>query len=342
MPHLHIFNPENDFALALGRRSYTPDKGAVAIRRAGCPLPLWWAKPGDFVLIENDPEIFARAAEMIESYKLDGEVVAVPPADATAMPWGWSHHTRRRLLDLGMDPAGLPSELYLDNLRLLSHRRTAITVSRLIGMESRMIAVEATTQAEAQRAIDHFSGDAVVKLPWSSSGRGVIYTNTYSASTLSGYLAGMIRRQGSVTIEPRHDRLRDFAMLFESTESGIGYRGLSTFITDERGFYAGNIVDTQEGITRIIGADPSGFIKPLREALSTVVEPIGYRGPIGVDMMVCRDTSPGGAEKIVPCIEVNFRHTMGFAALAAARRLHPSEPMIITHSGLTHFLQPPQ
>ena len=52
-PHkvtLHLFNPENDLALALGCRHYTPPPHAVAIHNAGALLPMWWAEKEDRVI----------------------------------------------------------------------------------------------------------------------------------------------------------------------------------------------------------------------------------------------------------------------------------------------------
>lgn len=334
MPYLHIFNPENDFALALGRRAFTPDKGALAIRRAGQLLPLWWASEGDRVLVENDADILRRAEQMIRTHNLPARVTTVIDPALKPSPWGWSHHTRQMLLKAGADARLLPSDSWLDNLRDLSHRHTAVRIARLIGVEAHLIPIEATSTDEAWRAIRRFKTDAVVKLPWSSSGRGVIYTNAYSESTLAGYIVGMIRRQGSVTIEPRYNRMRDFAMLFSSSEGGdrVVYEGLSSFLTDNRGFYAGNIVASQDTISRHIGLDTSHLIVPLCRALREVTAPVGYEGPIGVDMLIYKES--GDEIRIAPCIEVNFRRTMGFAALSAARRIAPGTALL-THQALT-------
>lgn len=326
MASIHLFNPENDFALALGRRSFTPDKGAVAIRRAGQLLPLWWAEEDDLILVDT-LEAETEARRLKERYHLRGELVTTAPQPIlTPEPWGWSHYTRRQFINAGISEESLPTDEYLDSLRSLSHRRTAIEVNRLTGTPVSLMPVEAATFEEAIDAVESRRGDAVIKLPWSSSGRGVIYAGEIPRPTLETYIKGMIRRQGSVTIEPRYRRLRDFAMLFHSDGAGISYRGLSTFATDNRGFYAGNIVASQAEIAKIIGLDTRHLIEPLAEALCTVARPIGYRGWIGVDMLVY--SASDGSERIAPCIEVNFRRTMGVAALYVARHL-PDAPGLI-------------
>lgn len=326
MNRLHIFNPENDFALALGRRSYTPDKGAAAIRREGQLLPLWWAEEGDYILVDSAGAV-ESARIFCDRWNIRAKAVCFAPPGATAEPWGWSHYTRRELIERGCDPHRLPSEGFLDRLRMLSHRRSSIAVGRSLGLTDKQLPVEATTVGEAMDAVTRFGGDAVAKLPWSSSGRGVIYSNGSPPATFRGYIEGMIRRQGSVMIEPLYDRTRDFAMLFTASNETVNFDGLSTFLTDKRGFYAGNLVDSQKAIADRIGVDTTHLISPLQNILHELTAPIGYEGPIGVDMLLYDDHS--GRQQIAPCIEINFRRTMGMAALAIARRLNPDKPLLL-------------
>ncbi|MEE1289057.1 MAG: hypothetical protein UHK44_10745, partial [Bacteroidaceae bacterium] len=46
---LHIFNPENDMALASGSPGYTPPANIRAYRRRHWELPRQWAAPEDVV-----------------------------------------------------------------------------------------------------------------------------------------------------------------------------------------------------------------------------------------------------------------------------------------------------
>ena len=48
----------------------------------------------------------------------------------------------------------------------------------------------------------------------------------------------------------------------------------------------------------------------------------GYRGPLGVDMMLCRVEGRDGL-CVHPCVEVNLRRTMGRVAADLARFLAP-------------------
>lgn len=324
MPRIHFFNPENDLALALGQRRFTPPKAAVAIRRAGCLLPLWWAAPDDFVLVDS-PEAASGALAMKKRYGLKAGVVTRAPSGAEPSPWGWSHYARRVFEAAGTDNSLLPDIATLDRLRELSHRRTTIAIHRHLGTDRRLMPVEAFSLKEVTDALDR-TADAVVKLPWSSSGRGVIYSSSLPRDTFLDTVKGMINRQGSVLIEPRYERIHDFAMLFDCHDRRVGFVGLSMFVTNGKGFYGGNLVADGNEIIRRLGIDVDLLIPAVGEALTQVVAP-HYNGPAGVDMLTYRDSH--GITAIAPCIEVNLRMTMGFAALAIMKRLAPDRPMLL-------------
>ncbi|MCM1293484.1 MAG: hypothetical protein NC111_07275 [Bacteroides sp.] len=328
MNSLHFFNPENDHALALGRSSYTPPRGALAIRRAGQALPLWWAKKGDEVLIDDDSSL--HEVEAVKNrFGLDGDIVVRPSSPLLRPdPWGWSHYTRRLFLDAGIGHDMLPSDQMLDRLRELSHRRTASALLERLDIDPFFMPLTTSSVNEALDAVDRW-GEGVVKLPWSSSGRGVIYSNASPRAVFASYVEGMIRRQGNVVVEPFYHRTKDFAMLFEIHDSVARFHGLSTFISDGRGFYGGNIVASQDEIRSMIGLDTAPWIGKIKSVLEAIV-PNFYSGWIGVDMLVGR-FSPCGetVDRIIPAIEINFRRTMGVAAMAIADKLQPQEPMIL-------------
>lgn len=324
MSRIFFFNPENDLALALGRRRFTPPKAAVAIRRGGCLLPLWWAGKEDFVLVDT-PQAMSGALAMKRRYGLESEVVTKAPADAIPCPWGWSHYARRVLEAAGTEASLLPGDDTLDRLRMLSHRRTSLAMQRQLGTDPRLMPVEAFSLQEAMDAVSRFV-EAVVKLPWSSSGRGVIYSSALPPDTFRNVVSGMIKRQGSVMVEPRYNRISDFAMLFECRGRQAHFVGLSMFVTADKGFYCGNLVAGDKEIARRTGTDLSHLIPAVGDALTKVVA-AHYSGPAGVDMLTYRDSSGGVA--IAPCIEVNLRMTMGFAARAVMNRLAPEAPMLL-------------
>lgn len=295
------FCPENDGALAAGIENYTPPKAAVALRRAGARLPELWTGAEDKVIIENSRGTFPdRRDELL---------------DCTPMPWGWSCYSCRVMKHSGFDPMRLPDELTLAGLRRLSHRHTSVEVLLSIGCDPHLIPVEATDDIQAIEAIRRFGSDAVVKMPWSCSGRGVFLTAGLGEECLRQRIVGIIRRQGCAMIEPRYERLSDFATLYYISGGRAKFRGLSAFATDDAGHYTGNIIAPQPEIAAHISLDLSTYIPRLETALTEIIGNV-YEGWAGVDMLSYRTS--GGGTAVAPCIEVNLRMTMGVAALLGA------------------------
>ena len=136
-------------------------------------------------------------------------------------------------------------------------------------------------------------------------------------------------------VEPFYAKRCDFAMEFWSDgQGGVTYSGLSLFETNHNGAYSHNVYATEEEkmaqLTSVlvdaaaksaphadscrkesasVFADVLTLLrKALEEELSALVG-TAYRGPLGIDMMVLDDG------RIHPCVEINLRMTMGYAAL---------------------------
>lgn len=319
------FCPENDGALAAGIERYTPPKAAVALRRAGARLPELWTRADDKVIIENSCGTFPDLRNELR--------------DCTPMPWGWSSYSCRVMEHSGFDPMRLPDELTLAGLRRLSHRHTSVEVLRRIGCDPHLIPVEATDDVQAIAAIRRFGGDAVVKMPWSCSGRGVFLTAGLGKEYLRQRIVGIIRRQGCAMIEPRYERLADFATLYYISEGRARFRGYSAFATDDAGHYTGNIIAPQPEIAAHIGPDLSPYIPRLEAALSEVIGNV-YEGWAGVDMLSYRTS--GGDIAVAPCIEVNLRMTMGVAALLGAEAGKLPWPRALLRVALPGETLPPE
>ena len=327
MGKLYFFNPDNDLALAAGNgERYTPPAAALDLRRAGALLPLWWCDEGDEVLVETD-EAVEVADSLKSSFGISGTAVRKSEASNHAAPWGWSPLSARLMREGGA--AGVPTPDEIERLRMLSHRRTSMPLARAMGAEESIVARECFSEAEAEAAIAAAGGDAIIKQPWSSSGRGVMGTRSMRADALRCAIAGTIRRQGSIMVERRLEREADFAALFVSDGRRVRFEGASVFATLPSGAYAGNIVDSGDRLMERIPVDISAAIKGAEEYLTEAVAP-HYRGYMGIDMLAYRK---GGRLMLDPCVELNLRMTMGVAAMRLARRglrgvlrVKPSEP----------------
>lgn len=142
-----------------------------------------------------------------------------------------------------------------------------------------------------------------------------------------GWLRNVMAVQGSVMVEPYYNKVKDFGMEFLSDGNGkVSYLGLSLFHT-ANGAYLGNVLATEtvkrEMISRYLSMDLlDGIQSKVCRELGDVLNG-KYRGPFGVDMMVCTSTGQNDNREITnsncllhPCVEINLRRTMGHVALA--------------------------
>ena len=318
MARLHLFNPENDIALAVGSDNFTAPKAAIALRSAGATMPLWYGDPGDAVLTYG---INARwLNEVRERFGCGVTVFDHRSADDfDPAPWGWSAAVRKDLLREGFDVRRLPDDDLLSRLRLLSHRRTASEINRMIapslGFAIAPPAIEIGSVSDLSRYLAD-NPDVIIKSPWSSSGRGLIDTRRISAPEALRRSQGIIRRQGSVMVETAYERVADFAMLFECSGGRCRQAGLSLFTADSAGAYTGNILAPDSRLLeRLDSLYPADRLTPVGDAIRNAIEKLiapTYSGPLGVDMLIARLSD--GSALLDATVELNLRMTMGFVA----------------------------
>lgn len=321
---LHLFNPDNDLALAANLDNYTPPKTAAALARAGALLPMWLAVEGDAVLVSSVKDI-AEAEMLRERYGLKAKAVISSPADVTGCePWGWSRAVRRRFEAAGAGPEILPDDNYLDRHRALSSRLTTSLLAERLGLEPPVAASNVEDAMVAIRMNESRGRGSYLKMPWSCSGRGVFDSGTMSRQQTERRVADIIRSQGSVIVEPDRHRVADFASLYRIEDGRASFHALSLFATDSGGGYRGNLIISDDNIIDRLGVDPMPWAEKVEDALTAIVAPHIRHGRAGVDMVV---TADGG---IYPLIELNLRYTMGI--VAAAMRRVCSSPAILSLS----------
>ncbi|MDE6351657.1 MAG: ATP-grasp domain-containing protein [Muribaculaceae bacterium] len=309
-----IFNPENDLALASGNKVYTPPRNALLLARCGALLPMWLAESGDTVIADKSG-VENWIDNICVMFNLDVNVSNTAPSQSKGEPWGWSPAIVTKLTSAGINRSCLPDDITIERMRQISHRRTSIEINRqlsLLGITTPPLAVEASTSDEIAKAVNHFGGHFVMKSPWSSTGRGVFLSNTTNTETILKNAEGIIRRQGSVIIEPLLDRKTDFAMLFYAVNGKVEYRGLSLFDTVGTA-YTGNLllpesVLKQQVEQQLNEINLSSIANKLKTVLNDIIKN-DYEGWLGVDMMVQNNG------QLAPCIELNLRKTMGVVAL---------------------------
>lgn len=317
MNKILIFNPDTDYALASGSPYYTPPKSVRQLTERMEMFPLTYAEPGDIALPYSEIDNIVDKAGGIKNlthYKIE--------------PWGWNPLIRRQLIDAGVPDSMLPSAEKINSLRLLSHRRTTIEANRLINYYLKVSGVENRHFSPFPIEFDnvdtllnlyHATGQqaAFIKAPWSSSGRGILYTPDCTDTQISEWTRGIIRRQGSVMYETAANKAMDFATEWIIEETDARFIGMSMFEASARGKYHRNLSLPQEALLYRIRKNAPDFDDRFIEAQRLMLRKLvvsKYQGPLGIDMLV--ETS--GA--IRACIEINMRMTMGHAALMQNHR----------------------
>lgn len=323
---LHVFNPEHDLALASGLSNFTAPHAGRRLRADLGYLPALWAGADDCVLVEHVGQarqawgrlrarVGGRPCQFVDKSQLGRLDIS------RVEPWGWDMPLRSSLIRHGVSPGACASEAEIADIRQCSHRRMAVRVQERLRM---VPSVEVSSLEAVSRLLTPDSSSPsllVIKAPWSSSGRGVRFVDSAHFDHFRGWIANVIRQQGSVMVEPYRPKVKDFGMEFEMQPDGMAnYLGLSLFTT-HNGAYAGNVIasedDKRDMISRYVPASSVDIVRA--KVMDALREVLGrrYVGPLGVDMMIVSHPSVDGF-LIHPCVEINLRRTMGHVAIAMA------------------------
>lgn len=292
---LYIFNPENDMALASGSPGYTPPANIREYRRAHWRLPRLWATEDDVVW---DGESSLKAL-------FEGGL----DAPQEICPWGWSPALVHELEVAGVPSELLPSKEFLRRLRTISSRESTVPLQRALGIDARVC----KTMADVEHCVTQWE-KVVLKSPWSSSGKGLMMLDN---PNWRNWVVRILRLQGSVIVERLMEKKQDFAMEFWLTGAEARYMGLNVFVTDAHGHFLENKEATQEAnialITKMLSHEEQ--LTAIRRWYETKLPELApwYEGPVGVDMMVLANG------ELHPCIEINWRMTMGMVEVMRQR-----------------------
>lgn len=330
---LHYFNPETDYALACGRKHYNPPKKIALFKREMRLFPATFARKGDYIVVDDAVEsnsdsnpysdaIAGNGLTIVTLKELPSVIAGLGRENVEFKPWGWNHSLLHKMLDAGIPTPLLKTEAEIDKLRELSHRRTSIIMQRSLSQSLAGINVPVATECcDVETAMKFLlqEGDAYFKLPWSSSGRGVIHAADMSHDKVEEWISGAIRKQGSVLAEKAFKRSGDFATEWECKNGEAIFLGLSLFKTSSSGRYSGNVAASQETICnalcRLTPFWNDNIIAAQKRVLDVIIAPY-YSGPAGIDML---STDDG---RLNPLVEINLRQTMGMAAICSWHNQH--------------------
>ncbi len=285
---LYVFNPENDMALANGSAGYVPPAAIRKFRDDNWTLPKIWA---------GDNDIVWDGKENLSDYNI-----------TEVCPWGWSRAIIHELQKAGVRRAVMPSDDWIDNIKTLSSREFTSKIQRELELN---VAV-----CQMWEQIDSFvrkHGRSVMKKLWSSSGKGLMMTD---GNNVRAWMENAVARDGAVACESWMDKALDFALEFYIDKDGsVTYEGLSIFNTAATGrFLRQDCRSASERknllFTKVEEGDLDALVDWWQSRLTAPdIRAFRYYGPMGIDMLV---DSEG---RINPCVEINWRMTMGHVSI---------------------------
>ena len=345
---LHVFNPEHDIALAYDNKYFTAPHAGRQLRNDLDYLPILWAEEGDYVLVENvcsaqqHTSRLQRYGKQVNFVDKNG-VERLSEQIDKVLPWGWDSSIKFQLEQMGVKPSILPDDEALANIRRLSNRQFSSSVLKelqesfvhpiLLGKSSYVDSI-----IELERILQSW-GKAVIKAPWSSSGRGVRYVDTVLDAALANWSKNVIKTQGGIMIEPYYNKVKDFGVEFYADADGVHYAGLSVFHTVNGAYVGNSLADEAEKhstlSTYVSNELLHEVISALEQLLANHLRGV-YSGPLGVDMMI---VAAEDGFMLHPVVEINLRRTMGHVALSLStwEELH-NRMMRIDYDGSHYHL----
>ena len=313
---LHIFNPENDLALADGGANYCPTPAASQIAYDLASLPLWFAGEQDCVALPDGvhreyhnkySSLFALALPF--DNERHNSVVS-------CVPWGWSPQIKRRLRVMGFGDV-LPTDASITAIRELSNRRTSIEILSALnekGIDTPSLPLYCTNPDDVAQFVGS-RPHCVVKAPWSGSGKGIAWGIGHVETPMEHFYRGVIKRQGGVVCEEFLDGKVEFAMEFYTDGKDVEFAGYSLF-KSFKGSYSGNVLAADNDIEKFLSQyvahnELLKVKKALPGVMRTLLQGCGYVGYFGIDMMIY---ASNGTLRMNPCMELNLRMNMGMAA----------------------------
>lgn len=339
MPALHYFNPGHETAVLNGSPYYMPPANVLTMQNDLSFLPAWYASPGDYVLVKQMPE----TAFINEIATISGQSHAIPITEEEII------HKQLPLPVLEATPWGIsPQSLHVfEELKAKSGYDITIpqwdhSLARLCGRQTAALCLRSLIQVlpepdksilprfrqsidEIEEVIQSTTTPLLIKAPYSSSGRGLLWlTGNELSRPEKQWISGVLKKQGAISIEHVLNKKQDFAMEFYSDGKGIvSYKGLSFFSTAEQGAYTGNFLGSQPQIkNKLTTLISENLINDIQESLVYLLQDISgfiYNGYLGVDMMIYKNNS--NTLCLHPCVEINMRHTMGIIALHVSEKL---------------------
>ncbi len=294
MKTLCVFNPEHDLALANGGKYFVPPESALEFAKTG-------GAAMKHIFGEDNDDVAVVPAVMAG---MEYSRLAAHGDEVRLMPWGWNVMLKTQLLKQGVPECLMPSDGYLSRLRTLQHRSSFVSLNS----DARFVSSFEQLEAILQPGVSY-----MFKAPWSGSGRGLRRVDGVLTEKDKEWCSRMIRYQDGFVVEPFYDVVVNFAVEYFMQDNTLTELGYSLF-SASNGVYRYNLllhdVEIASYIAKHVSSKALGDEKGKVEAWLSEHAAF-YNGPVGVDMLVYRF---GDTYALNPCVEINFRCTMGLAA----------------------------
>ena len=317
-----IFNPEHDMALADDKTSYIPPSTIRKMADDLALLPVWFADIPGCVLAASAynsdylnwcKTLFDLPLRLMTRNELS------TASDIEFFPWGWDRPLVNNLQQCGVRKNDLPGDGYLSLIRCLSHRSQAIELFTRLNYSPNLCggANLLTTLDECRNFVETHPR-AVLKAPLSGSGKGLNWCKGQFTPLIESWCKRLLSTQQGVIAESVYDKVLDFAMEFylDGVQPVGKFIGYSLFETSASGAYEGNLLCSdqyiEDQIARFVSKD---LVEGLKQQVAATLGRLlsGYKGYVGVDMMVCR-FSDEPIYRVHPSVEINLRLNMGVVA----------------------------
>lgn len=324
---LIVCNIGHEVALKAGDAlHYTPPRLIRQMRSALWSLPLW-ASP---VWLDGDSWWVHPFSESLSPYLTDRELSHIAKGDvgdSELILWGHERSLAHSIAkQYGLSGGEACSELPQELMPCWTRAASARFFESYSSVPWRSRVAMITQVEELAKLLTQ--GPCLVKLPYSSSGRGLWRINQLD-SQLEGTLRKLLQRHGTLLVEPLLDKQQDYGAEYYIDEAGeVQFVGLCAFETDGQGRYLESLCQApEETLQRLTESlsDPDELAQILaqhRAYLSREVAPY-YCGAVGIDLLTYRPDGVSSRIALHPWVEINLRYTMGHYALDLYRKRVP-------------------
>ena len=327
---IHYFNPGHESAVLNGSRFYQPNANVVKMQEDLAFLPAWYAAPDDFVLtVQPLTDDFLSTIRLLKPLAR-----AVTSADffsnrellleEEAKPWGISPQSvycfeqLNKQYKLQLKVPEWKGVYHSLGSRSTSRECLSSLIDCIPEIEERILPLYLSDIKAVEEYVVNSGERQVVKAPYSSSGRGLIWLSPERlVQSEKQVLRGVLKRQKEVSVEPALDKRLDFSMHFEINLAGeVLFVGYSLFQTNVKGAYEKSLLLEQDELEkRITAFIDEELLLSIRSRLFTFIRQRyspEYKGNIGVDMLIYQ---ADGQYRLNPCVEINMRKSMGYLAI---------------------------